>query len=319
MFRSTLMILSKAGWAQQIITRWKFAWRAASRFVAGDTIQDAIEVVRDLNSSNINVTLDHLGESTATRQDATKATNEILDLLDNIQSFGLRANVSVKLTQIGLQLDAEYCSQNFEKILERAEKYSNFIRIDMEDTSFTDRTIEIYVKMINLGHSLTGVVIQSCLFRSDEDVGKLLSHGARIRLVKGAYKEPPELAFSRKADVDSNFDKLASKMIDSAREHGSIGLSDDGRIPPIAAIATHDQARIQYARRYAEACGLPKEALEFQMLFGIRRDLQSQCVKEGYPVRVYVPYGTHWYQYFMRRLAERPANLWFFISNLIKK
>jgi proline dehydrogenase len=319
MLRSFLILLSKVDWAQRFITKWKFAWRAASRFVAGNTIEDALIVVRELNSKNINVTLDHLGESTTTRKEAIRATDEIITLLDQIQLANLRANVSVKLTQIGLGLDGVFCSRNLEKILTKAEEYGNFVRIDMEDSSFTDRTLNILWQMQNRGHTCTGVVIQSCLFRSDADILDLLDKGIRIRLVKGAYKEPPELAFPMKVDVDLNFDVLAKKMLDKAFALNSPGISADGRIPPIPALGTHDQKRIYNAKQYAEALGLPKHALEIQMLYGIRRDLQHQNVEEGYPVRVYVPYGTHWYQYFMRRLAERPANLWFLVSNLFKR
>jgi proline dehydrogenase len=319
MLRSILILLSKAGWAQRLITSWKVAWRAASRFVAGSSIQEAIAVVKNLNGRGINVTLDHLGESTTTREEALKSTEEILDLLGQVELARIRANVSVKLTQIGLALDDEFCSQNLERILSRAMEYGNFIRIDMEDASCTEKTIEIYRKMHSKGYVNSGLVIQSCLFRSEKDIQNLIADGARIRLVKGAYKEPPMVAFPKKADVDTNFDLLTKGLIDAALVAGSPALSSDGRTPPIPALGTHDPERIRYAKDYAEKLGLPKAALEFQMLFGIRRDLQIQCVQEGFPVRVYVPYGTHWYQYFMRRLAERPANLWFFISNFFKK
>ena len=319
MLRSLLIYLSKAVWAQRLVTGWKFAWRAASRFVAGSTLQEAIIVVKELNAKGINVTLDHLGESTTTRGEAIRATEEILKLLDQIEHADVRANVSVKLTQIGLALDEDLCAKNLERILVRARQYDNFVRIDMEDTPYTDKTIYLYRQMRAKGYQNTGVVIQSCLFRSEKDVHELLSDGTRIRLVKGAYKEPPELAFPKKADVDANFDLLAQMLIKSALTAGSPVLDADGRIPPIPAIASHDPRRIVFAKSYAGKVGLPKTALEFQMLYGIRRDLQDQCVREGYPVRIYVPYGTHWYPYFMRRLAERPANVWFFLSNFFRK
>jgi proline dehydrogenase len=319
MLRSFLILLSKANWAQRIITNWKVAWRAASRFISGSTIQEAIAVVGELNSRGINVTLDHLGESTTTRADALGSTDEILDLLDQVENAKVRANVSVKLTQIGLALDDNLCAQNLERILSRARDHGNFIRIDMEDSSCTEKTIKIFRQLYSQGYVNSGLVIQSCLFRSEEDIQTLLAEGARIRLVKGAYKEPPELAYPRKADVDTNFDLLTKRLIDAAFAAGSPGLSSNGRTPPIPALGTHDPMRIRFAQDYAKTLGLPKTALEFQMLYGIRRDLQVQCVQEGFPVRVYVPYGTHWYQYFMRRLAERPANLWFFISNFFKK
>jgi proline dehydrogenase len=319
MLRSFLISLSKAEWAQRLVTGWKFAWLAASRFVAGNSIQDAVLVVRELNTRGMNVTLDHLGESTTTRAEALRAAEDILELLDQIELAGLRANVSIKLTQIGLDLDEKLCCQNLEQILTRAGQYGNFVRIDMEDTPYTEKTIQLYQKMRDKDYLQTGLVIQSYLLRSGMDILKLLAEGTRIRLVKGAYKESPELAFPKKADVDSNFDLLAERLVDTSLALGSSGLSTDGRIPPITALGTHDPKRIRLAKEYATRVGLPKQALEFQMLYGIRRDLQSQCITEGYPVRIYVPYGTHWYPYFMRRLAERPANVWFFVSNFFRR
>jgi proline dehydrogenase len=319
MLRSFLIYLSKAAWAQRIVTGWNFARRAASRFVAGSTIQEAALVVKELNLKGMNVTLDHLGESTTTRKEALKAADDILDLLDQIERGELQANVSVKLTQIGLALDNELCIQNLERILARAGQYGNFVRIDMEDTPYTEKTIQLFWQLRAKGYSHTGLVIQSYLFRSEKDVDGLLAENTPIRLVKGAYKEPPEMAFPKKSDVDSNFDLLAQKMIDAANMAGSANLSADRRIPPIPALGTHDQKRILAAKKYATRIGLPKQALEFQMLYGIRRDLQNKCITEGYPVRIYVPYGTHWYPYFMRRLAERPANVWFFISNYFRR
>ncbi len=319
MLRSFLISLSKAAWAQRLVTGWKFAWHAASRFVAGNTIEEAVLVVKELNAKGMNVTLDHLGESTTTSEEAIKAAEDILELLDQIERADIRANVSIKLTQIGLALDEELCSQNLERILVRAREYNNFIRVDMEDTPYTEKTIQLYLKMRAKGYDLTGLVIQSYLKRSEKDIQALLAGGTRIRLVKGAYKEPPELAFPKKADVDSNFDLLAQRLVDSECAASLPSVSADGRIPPIPALGTHDPRRIQIAKDYATRLGLPKQALEFQMLYGIRRDLQSQCLDEGYPVRIYVPYGTHWYPYFMRRLAERPANVWFFVSNYFRK
>jgi len=319
MLRSFLIYLSKAAWAQRLVTGWKFAWSAASRFVAGSTIQDAINVVRELNAKGINATLDHLGESTSTREEAVRAADDILELLDQIQQAGVRANVSVKLTQVGLALDEKLCAENLERILSRAKKYNNFVRIDMEDTPFAERTIQAYRSAKAKGYQNTGLVVQSYLYRTEKDTRDLLAEGTRFRLVKGAYKEPADLAFPRKDDVDRNFDLLAQIMIDGALSAGSPAVSGDGRVPPIPAIGSHDPRRIDFAKAYALKGGLPKQSLEFQMLYGIRRDLQEQCVAEGYPVRIYVPYGTHWYPYFMRRLAERPANVWFFLSNFFRR
>jgi proline dehydrogenase len=191
----------------------------------------------------------------------------------------------------------------------------------MEDTPYTDITLAMYYSMLQRGFNVSqvGLVVQSYLFRTEADVRKLLEYNTHLRLVKGAYKEPSDKAFPKKGDVDANFDLLIKLMIDAACRIDANKISTDGRVPPIPAIATHDEKRIAFAKQYAEKVGLPKEALEFQMLYGIRRDLQEKLVKEGYPVRIYVPFGTHWYPYFMRRLAERPANIWFFVSNYFRK
>lgn len=319
MFRSFLIYLSKAAWAQRLVTGWKFAWKTASRFVAGNTIQDAINVVQELNQRGINATLDHLGESTSTHEEAVKAADDIIELLDQIGCCDVRANVSIKLTQIGLALDESLCAQNLERILTCARRHGNFVRIDMEDSPFTDRTISLLRAMREKGFAQTGLVVQSYLYRTEKDTRALLAEGVRFRTVKGAYKEPSEVAFPKKADVDANFDLLTQIMLDAALAAGAPTLSADGRIPPIPALGTHDPKRLEFGKNYAARIGLPKKALEFQMLYGIRRDLQEQCVAEGYPVRIYVPYGTHWYPYFMRRLAERPANIWFFLSNFFRK
>lgn len=321
MLRSFLIYLSKAGWAQRMVTGWKLAWWTASRFVAGESIADAINVIRELNAKGIVATLDQLGEHTTTAEEATQSTEGILAILDEINKTGVQSNVSIKLTQIGMGLDDTLCLENLTRILHRAKGYKNFVRIDMEDSPYTDTTIDMLNSVLddNFKIQTVGLVVQSCLFRTEEDVRKLLERKVRFRLVKGAYSEPPEIAYPKKADVDANFDLLTKILIDAALEAKSPTLSEDGRVPPVPAIATHDDKRIDFAKQYAEKVGLPKEALEFQMLYGIRRELQEQLVAEGYPVRVYVPFGTHWYPYFMRRLAERPANIWFFISNFFRK
>lgn len=321
MLRSFLIYLSKAPWAQKLVTSWGFAWRAASRFVAGETAGDAIRGVRELNEKCINATLDHLGEHTSTVDEADRATEDILLILDQIDKAGVRANVSIKLTQIGMGLDEEICRQNLVRILERVKECKNFLRIDMEDTPYTDITLAMYYSMLQRGFNVSqvGLVVQSYLYRTEADVRKLLEYNTHLRLVKGAYKEPSDKAFPKKADVDANYDLLTKLMIDASVKIEANRVSTDGRVPPIPAIATHDEKRIAFAKQYAEKVGLPKEALEFQMLYGIRRDLQEQLVNQGYSVRVYVPFGTHWYPYFMRRLAERPANIWFFVSNYFRK
>lgn len=321
MLRSFLIYLSKAAWAQKLVTSWGFAWHAASRFVAGETVGDAIRAIRELDQKCINATLDHLGEHTSTVDEADRATEDILLVFEQIDKAGVRANVSIKLTQIGMGLDEAICRQNLVRILERVKECKNFLRIDMEDTPYTDITLAMYYSILQRGFTVSqvGLVVQSYLYRTEADVRKLLEYNTHLRLVKGAYKEPSDKAFPKKADTDANFDLLTKLMIDAALKIESNKISTDGRVPPIPAIATHDEKRIAFAKQYAEKVGLPKEALEFQMLYGIRRDLQEQLVKEGYPVRVYVPFGTHWYPYFMRRLAERPANIWFFVSNYFRK
>ncbi len=321
MLRSFFIYLSKAGWAQRSITGWKFAWNTASRFVAGDSIKDAIQVVSELNQQGIVATLDHLGEHTTTMEEANQATQEILSILDEIQESGIRSNVSIKLTQIGMALDDTVCFENLIRILQRAKEYKNFVRIDMEDTPYTDTTIRLLYKAVDQGFNTktVGLVVQSYLYRTEEDTRKLVEREVRLRLVKGAYKEPADKAYPKKTDADANFDLLSKITIDAALATGAPKLSKDGRIPPLPAIGTHDEKRILFAKQYAEKVDLPKAAMEFQMLYGIRRDLQRTLADERYPVRVYVPFGTHWYPYFMRRLAERPANIWFFVSNFFRK
>lgn len=318
MLRSFLIYLSKAAWAHKMVVGWSFAWRAASRFVAGTKMDDAIRAIRELNAKGINVTLDHLGEHTSKPEEASEATAAILNILDEIKGSNARANVSIKLTQIGLGLDESLCAQNLERILTRADELGNFVRIDMEDTPFTDKTISLYCQMRKRGYKNVGIALQSYLYRTESDARKLLEDKTPVRLVKGAYQEPPDKAFPKKADVDANYDLLTKILIDAALAAKPPRVSADGCFPPIPAIATHDEDRIEFAKQYVEKVGLPKDAIEFQMLYGIRRDLQEGLVKDGYPVRVYVPFGTHWYPYFMRRLAERPANVWFFISNFFR-
>jgi proline dehydrogenase len=320
MFRSTLIYLSKASWARKMVTNWPVAWRAASRFVAGEQLEDAIQAIKALNERGINATLDHLGEHTTNAEEAQRATEDILRIFDTIDESGVCAGVSIKLTQIGLALDKQICQDNLKRILSYAKEKDNFVRIDMEDSPWVDVTLELYYRMRDeFELKNVGIVIQSYLYRSAEDVHRLMEHGGRVRLCKGAYKEPPEVAYPRKKDVDANFDRITEILIDGALKNGSPALSDDCRFPPIPAIASHDPQRLAHAKEYAKKVGLPNNAIEFQMLHGIRRDLQDQAVKEGYPVRIYVPYGIEWYPYYVRRLAERPANLWFFISNFFRK
>ena len=319
MLRSLLIYLSKASWAQRLVMGWGVAWKAASRFIAGTRIEDAVRVIRELNARGINVTLDHLGEHTSTAEEASEATGAIIRTLGAIKKTGLCANVSIKLTQIGLGLDERICRQNLERIVLKAKEYGNFVRVDMEDTPYTDQTIALYRQMRRKGYRNLGIALQSYLYRTEADARTLLADKSPIRLVKGAYQEPADKAFPKKADVDANFDLLTKIMMDAALGIKAPRVSSDGCFPPIPAIGTHDEKRIDFATQYARKIGLHKSAYEFQMLYGIRRDLQEKLHNEGHGVRVYVPFGTHWYPYYMRRLAERPANIWFFISNFFRK
>lgn len=320
MLRSFLIFLSKAAWAKQIVTGWSFAWHAASRFIAGETLADALRVVEDLNHKGILATMDQLGEHTETPDDARRATAGILEVLDAIQASGVQANVSIKLSQIGMVLDEHLCLENLRTIYRHAKELGNFVRIDMEDSMWVDTTLNLYCQVRDeFGPDTTGIVLQSYLYRTEEDVRRIVEGGGRVRLVKGAYLEPPEVAYPKKSDVDAFYDRDASILMDTSKSLGSPAISHDGRVPPLPAIASHDPLRLEFAKAYAKKIGLPKQALEFQMLYGIRRDLQEQAAAEGYPVRIYVPFGTQWYPYFMRRLAERPANVWFFISNFFRK
>ncbi len=320
MLRSFFIYMSKANWAKNIVMNWPVAWKAASRFIAGEKLDDAIRVIQELNQQGINATLDHLGEHTTNLEEAIKSTQSITEILDVIEQSSVRSNVSVKLSQIGMGLDDALCEKNLVTILRHASNSQNFVRIDMEDSSCVDFTIRLYMKIREeYGLSNVGLVIQSYLYRSEEDIRNILKLGGKVRLCKGAYKEPTEVAYPEKKNVDSAYDRLVQMLIDGARFAGCPTLSDDGKIPPIPGIASHDPGRLIHAKNYALQMGLPKLAIEFQMLYGIRRDLQTQMAREGYPVRIYVPYGTHWYPYYVRRLAERPANVWFFISNYFRK
>jgi len=318
MLRVLLIYLSQACWARNLVQKMPFAQKMASRFVAGETLDHAIKVVKDLNSRGINTTLDHLGENVCSGEDAIKAADEILRILDRLKLEGVASGVSIKLSQIGLIADKQVCIKNLTRIFELAQTHNIYIRVDMEDSPHTDDTLEIFsATRSSIKPDLSGVAIQAYLFRSENDVRTLLDSIAGIRLCKGAYKEPPSIAFSKKSDVDQNFDQITKVLLEKSLMVGS-KISQDGITPPIPAIATHDEDRINYAKNYQKSIELDPSGLEFQMLFGIRSDLQEQLVKEGYPVRVYVPYGEEWYPYFVRRLAERPANLWFFLTNLLR-
>ncbi len=319
MLRTFIISLSRVSWAQSAIMRSGLAWRAASRFVAGVEPEAAIQAARDVNDKNIAASLDHLGENTQQSSDAVQATISIFSILDQIRFSEVNSNVSIKLTQIGLGISTGLCKENLQKIIEKARENGIFIRLDMEESKYVDQTLALYKEMCHSGYENLGVVIQSYLFRSQSDLIELARFDAKVRLCKGAYKEPIERAFPKKGDVDQNYDRLAEQLLDRAKLTINSGISEISSFPPIPAIATHDLARIEHVKAYVEKIGLAREAFEFQMLYGIRSDLQARLSQEGYRVRVYIPFGTRWYPYLMRRLAERPANLWFFTSNFIHK
>lgn len=316
--RSILIYLSKASWARSIVTGWGFSRRAAARFIAGDSLEEAIQVTKMLNQQGLFVTLDHLGEKVNTAEESEVSTEAYFPLLQAIDQSGVQSSISLKLTQLGLGIDLQLCLANLERIVSYAAEVGNFVRIDMEDTPFVDQTLEIFHTLCSKQFNNIGMVIQSYLYRSEADTEDILAAGSSIRLVKGAYQEPASLAYPQKADVDANFDRLARLLVDYANTHDPRSSRENGKCPPIAAIATHDEARIEHAMTYRSQIGLDMPAIEFQMLYGIRPGLQMSIRERGYPVRVYVPYGTEWYPYYVRRLAERPANLWFFLSNLFR-
>ena len=285
-------------------------------------MEEAISAVQDLNGRGINATLDHLGENTATPQDARQAADEILGMFDRIQQAGVIANISLKLSQIGLLVDPALCRENLIRVLEVASSCQSFVRIDMEDSALTTQTLDTFRAARQSGFNNVGVVIQSYLYRSEADVRGLIALDSPIRLCKGAYKEPAAVAYPRKADVDANYDRIARMLLDYARtareEVVSRSQHSGGRVPPVPGFATHDPKRIAIIKAYADKFQITPDRFEFQMLYGIRRDLQESLKAEGYAVRVYVPFGVRWYPYFMRRLAERPENIWFFLTNYFR-
>lgn len=300
--KSALLYLSRSERFKDFLTRFKSFNKVTSRFVAGEKLEDAVAAIGQLNARGISASFDHLGESITSEAETRREVDEYVRVLDAIAANKLDSNVSVKLTQLGLDVSVDLCYANTRAIVEAARRHNNFVRIDMEDSSKTDRTFEVF-RRLRSEFDNVGIVIQAYLYRSEQDVEDMLSLGARIRLCKGAYKEPASVAFPNKADVDRNFIKLARRLLTSGIYHG---------------IATHDEKIIAAAREFAIQQDIGPEKFEFQMLYGIRRDLQERLVRDGYRLRVYVPYGRYWYPYFMRRLAERPANLWFIFRNLIR-
>jgi proline dehydrogenase len=276
----------------------------ARRFIAGETVQDAIAAVRLLEAQHLHPTLDHLGESVTTLDGTEACTREYLNLIEDVARAGVERNISLKLTQLGLDVDRAICLDNLRRILAAADRHEFFVRIDMESSTYTEATLEIFETVWRLGSRRVGVVLQSCLYRTEKDFERVNALGARIRLVKGAYREPKTVAFQRKADVDAAYVAVAKRLL------------TEGTYP---AIATHDEAIIAEIKRFAAANAIAPDRYEFQMLYGIRRDLQTSLAAEGYRMRVYVPFGKEWFPYFMRRLGERPANVGFVLRALLSE
>jgi proline dehydrogenase len=276
----------------------------ARRFIAGERTEDAIAAARALQAKGLLLTLDYLGESVATTAQATSATREYLRLIDDIVASDIERNISLKLSQLGLAIDRATCVDNMRRILEPARRHEFFVRIDMENSAYTDVTLEVFETLWNLEYRNIGVVLQSCLYRTVRDLRRMNEMGVRVRLVKGAYREPVSVAYQQKADVDGAYLRQMRLLLD----HGTH-----------PAFATHDVQLLDEIKAYAAERSIAPDRYEFQMLYGIRRDLQASFVANGYRMRVYVPFGQEWFPYFMRRLGERPANIWFVIRALLRE
>jgi proline dehydrogenase len=302
MLKGTLLYLSQNERIHDFVVQNSLTRGASRRFVAGENIEDAIQAIRTLNQGGIQVALDYLGENVTSEAEAKDATKVYLTGIDLIKHAGVNANISIKLTALGLDVAQDLCEENLTAILEQAQKNSLFVCIDMESSEYTERTVDLTLRM-HKRFEYVGTVIQSCLYRSKKDIEQLIAQGVRVRLVKGAYQEPQDVAYQSKSGVDHNYVQLMTLLL--AR----------GNYP---AIATHDETIINAACKYVRDHGISKDAFEFQMLYGIRRDMQENLVRRGYDMRVYVPYGSQWYPYLMRRMAERPANLMFVLSNVLR-
>jgi proline dehydrogenase len=302
--RSTLIALSRNAMLRGFVEDSRLGAKMSSRFVAGTHVEQALEATAAVNRQGISVTLDSLGENVHTPQEAHQAADVYHQILDAIPVRRLDANISVKLTQMGIDLDPELALSLTAGLVEHAIEADTFVRIDMEGSGYTQSTVDLVAKIHSMGanRGRIGVVIQSYLYRSKSDIERLLAEGIRVRLCKGAYREPPDVAFPEKSDVDKNFVRLMQLLLPSGIYHG---------------IATHDEKMVEATRAFAREQGITANQFEFQMLYGVSRELQRSLVKDGYRVRVYLPFGTEWYPYFMRRLAERPANVLFLAKHLL--
>jgi proline dehydrogenase len=305
MLRAVFLWLSEQPRIFGFVRKNGLARKLASRFVAGETIDEAIATLRELNAGNLSASLDLLGESVLHAEEAQRACRTYLDVLDRIHTTGANANVSVKLTQMGLDIDERLCLGNMRSIIGKAKQHDSFVRIDMEQSSYTAKTLQLCTDVFypEFGNAV-GVVLQSYLRRTAADVDAMIALGARVRLCKGAYKEPEDVAFPKKSDVDANYVRCMERLLERGNYPG---------------IATHDVTIIDHAKAFAKKQSISPQRFEFQMLYGVRRDLQNKLRREGYNMRVYVPFGTHWYPYLMRRLAERPANIAFITTNILKE
>ena len=302
MLRSFFLYLSRQKRLEQWLLNHGGAQKLARRFVAGETLPEAMDVVRDLSRRGLLATLDHLGEEVRAVEEAAAATDDYKQILEEIARRQLPCTISVKLTQLGLDISEEHCRAHLRLLAECAQQTGNFAQVDMESSAHTDRTLALIAEL-RQDYSSLGAVIQAYLYRSDQDVRRLIEQGTRARLCKGAYKEPPSVAYPHKADVDSNFVRLMRILLASRLYHS---------------IATHDPRMIEETCRYANEIGLAKDGFEFQMLYGIRRDWQRRLVEQGYRLRIYIPFGKQWFLYFMRRLAERPANVLFAVRGMVR-
>jgi len=306
MLRSLFIGLSESKSLRHFAESSPMGLRFSQRFVAGMDIADAIRATQVVNGWGAGVSIDNLGENVTNAGEAKQSAELYHGMLDEIDQRKLNANISLKLTHMGLDVDQELAFRQVTELVDHAVRINNFVRVDMEGSPYTQRTLDFVRSLHRLpGHAgRVGTVIQAYLFRSEQDVDDLLAERIRIRLCKGAYKEPADIAFPKKADVDANYLKLARTLMKSGVYHG---------------LATHDEKIITELKQFARAENIPSSAYEFQMLYGVRRDLQQQLVREGYNVRVYIPFGSEWYPYYMRRLAERPANVLFIARNIFRQ
>ncbi|HSE65590.1 MAG TPA: proline dehydrogenase family protein [Gemmatimonadales bacterium] len=303
--RKGLLWLSEQPKIFNFVRKNPLARKFASRFVAGETVESAIDAVRTVNPKGITASLDLLGESVTQESEAASARDTYLGMLDRIAETRVNSNVSLKLTQMGFDISEDLCLANMRMILDKAKALNTFVRLDMEGSDYTQKTLDFFSqKLFGSYATVTGVVIQSCLRRSPQDIDRLIEMKARVRLCKGAYLEPPAVAFPDKRDVDRSYVELMKRLMANGNYPG---------------IATHDEHIISEAKAYARREGIDPSRFEFQMLYGVRRDLQERLRRDGWNMRVYIPFGTQWYPYLMRRLAERPANIAFIMGSVVRE